>query len=337
MIQQLIIKNFKGIEDETLDLKPLTLLTGLNSTGKSTCFQAILAALYYNGGANASNLLASYDFSFLLNRNRNVNAKWISIGLRREQGNSINVDLFDDDSIIIEEDKTIDLENVVYYLSANRLAYDSEMEAVSPKYKIGLQGEYIFGTFEAEKSKALETSLIKDKHSDTLSAQLNWWLTYILGIKFELQTEKVTSNRVKIVYKSNDLPNLSPQQLGVGVSYLAKILIMCLRAKKGDVLMLENPEIHLHPAAQSRLGEFFVFISNAGIQLLIETHCENLINKIQFEVFKNHIVNTDAILYYKGGITAPFQRLDFMDNGKFNLDFPEGFFDATLDEMLEMD
>lgn len=337
MIQQIIIKNFKGIEDETLDLKPLTLLTGLNSTGKSTCFQAILAALYYNGGANAGNLLASYDFSFLLNRNRNVNAKRISIGLRREQGNSINVDLFDDDSFIIEEDKTIDLENVVYYLSANRLAYDSEMEAVSPKYKIGLQGEYIFGTFEAEKSKALEASLIKDKHSDTLSAQLNWWLTYILGIKFELQTEKVTSNRVKIVYKSNDLPNLSPQQLGVGVSYLAKILIMCLRAKKGDVLMLENPEIHLHPAAQSRLGEFFVFISNAGIQLLIETHCENLINKIQFEVFKNHIVNTDVILYYKGGITAPFQRLDFMDNGKFNLDFPEGFFDATLDEMLEMD
>lgn len=337
MIQQLIIKNFKGIEDETLDLKPLTLLTGLNSTGKSTCFQAILAALYYNGGANAGNLLASYDFSFLLNRNRNVNAKWISIGLRQEQGNSINVDLFDDDSIIIEEDRTIDLENVVYYLSANRLAYDSEMEAVSPKYKIGLQGEYIFGTFEAEKSKALEASLIKDKHSDTLSAQLNWWLTYILGIKFELQTEKVTSNRVKIVYKSNDLPNLSPQQLGVGVSYLAKILIMCLRAKKGDVLMLENPEIHLHPAAQSRLGEFFVFISNAGIQLLIETHCENLINKIQFEVFKNHIVNTDVILYYKGGITAPFQRLDFMGNGKFNLDFPEGFFDATLDEMLEMD
>lgn len=337
MIQQLIIKNFKGIEDETLDLKPLTLLTGLNSTGKSTCFQAILAALYYNGGANAGNLLASYDFSFILNRNRNVNAKWISIGVRRKQGNSINVDLFDDDSIIIDEDKTIDLENVVYYLSANRLAYDSEMEAVSPKYKIGLQGEYIFGTFEAEKSKALETSLIKDKHSDTLSAQLNWWLTYILGIKFELQTEKVTSNRVKIVYKSNDLPNLSPQQLGIGVSYLAKILIMCLRAKKGDVLMLENPEIHLHPAAQSRLGEFFVFISNAGIQLLIETHCENLINKIQFEVFKNHIVNTDAIVYYKGGITAPFQRLDFMGNGKFNLDFPEGFFDATLDEMLEMD
>ena len=337
MIQQLKLNNFKGIEEETLDLKPLTLLTGLNSTGKSTCFQAILAALYYNNGTNANNMLASYDFSFTSNRNKNVNAKWISIKVSQKLGKHFCVELFDDDSVTANTDESIDLEDKVYYLSANRLAYNTDMEAVSPKYKIGLQGEYIFGTFEMEKSSPLDASFIKDKNSETLSAQLNWWLTYILGIKFEMQTEKVTSNRVKVIYKSNDLPNLSPQQLGVGVSYLAKILIMCLRAKKGNVLMLENPEIHLHPAAQSRLGEFFVFISNAGIQLLIETHCENLINKIQYEIYKNRIKNTDAILYYKGGITDSFQRLDFMDSGKFNMDFPEGFFDATLDEMLEMD
>lgn len=337
MILQLKLNNFKGIEEETLDLKPLTLLTGLNSTGKSTCFQAILAGLYYNNGANANNMLASYDFSFTSNRNKNVNAKRISIEANRKFGKHFCVELFDDDSFIANTDEPIDLEDKVYYLSANRLAYNTDMEAVSPKYKIGLQGEYIFGTFEMEKSSPLDTSLIKDKNSETLSAQLNWWLTYILGIKFEMQTEKVTSNRVKVIYKSNDLPNLSPQQLGVGVSYLAKILIMCLRAKKENVLMIENPEIHLHPAAQSRLGEFFVFISNAGIQLLIETHCENLINKIQYEIYKNHIKNTDAILYYKGGITDSFRRLDFMDSGKFNMDFPEGFFDATLDEMLEMD
>ena len=74
-----------------------------------------------------------------------------------------------------------------------------------------MEGEILFGTFEAEKSNPLDTLLIKDKNSETLSAQLNWWLTYILGIKFEMQTEKVTSNRVKVIYKSNDLPNLSPQ------------------------------------------------------------------------------------------------------------------------------
>ncbi len=336
MIQQITISNFKGIESEVLDIKPLTLLTGLNSTGKSTCFQALLATLFHCNDTNAIVMLSSYDFSFESNRNRNNNAKLISINIQQEDGKASYIKL-DHEDVSSSSSEDFKLEDSVYYLSANRLAYNQDMESVSPKFKIGIQGEYIFGTFETEKSKQLDALLIKDKNSETLSAQLNWWLSYILGIKFEMETEKVTSNRVKVIYKSNDLPNLSPQQLGVGVSYLAKILIMCLRAKKGDVLMLENPEIHLHPAAQSRLGEFLVFIVNAGIQLLIETHCENLINRIQYEVYKSRIKHTDAILYYKGGITSPFQRLDFMSNGKFSEEFPEGFFDATLDEMLEMD
>ena len=118
MIQQLKLNNFKGIEDEILDLKPLTLLTGLNSTGKSTCFQAILAALYYNNGTNANNMLSSYDFSFTSNRNRNVNAKRISIEVNRKLGKHFCVELFDDDSSIANADEPIDLEDKVYYLSA---------------------------------------------------------------------------------------------------------------------------------------------------------------------------------------------------------------------------
>ena len=111
MIQQLKLNNFKGIEEETLDLKPLTLLTGLNSTGKSTCFQAILAALYYNNGTNANNMLASYDFSFTSNRNKNVNAKWISIKVSQKLGKHFCVELFDDDSGNTSHDNTRDYDS----------------------------------------------------------------------------------------------------------------------------------------------------------------------------------------------------------------------------------
>ena len=93
MIQQISINNFRGIVSENLELKPLTLLTGLNSTGKSTCFQAILAALYYNNGKNASILLSSYDLSFATNRNRNVNAKDINIVVKSDNKKRILTDL----------------------------------------------------------------------------------------------------------------------------------------------------------------------------------------------------------------------------------------------------
>lgn len=101
--------------------------------------------------------------------------------------------------------------------------------------------------------------------------------------------------------------------------------------------MIENPEIHLHPAAQSKLGEFFAFIASAGIQLIIETHCEHLLNRLRYEVYRDAITPDDLIIYYKGGITDPFQPIHVMKNGKYDVDFPTGFFDATLTELLEME
>lgn len=333
MIKKIFINNYKGIQDTVLETHPLTILTGLNSTGKSTCFQAILTALYYTSPI-ASILMDGMDFSFETLRNRNVNAKDLTIQIECENGN-IEHRMTADNNKSWNPTK-IDLEKNIYYLSANRLGF-SEMETISPKYKVGITGEYIFGTFEQEKSNLMEKELVKVKESETLSSHVNFWLTYILGIKFEMQTEKVTPTRVKVVYKSDDLPNLSPQQLGVGVSYLVKILIMCLRAKKGDVLMIENPEIHLHPAAQARLGDFFTYITNAGIQMLIETHCEHLINKLQYQIYKNRLVHDKVILYYKGAIDTPFETINFTKDGKFAESFPDGFFDATLEELLEME
>ena len=101
--------------------------------------------------------------------------------------------------------------------------------------------------------------------------------------------------------------------------------------------MIENPEIHLHPAAQSRLGEFFAFIANAGIQLIIETHCDHLINKLQYLVFKKKFDSENTIIYYKKGIVDTFERIQLNRYGRFEPEFPDGFFDATLADLIEME
>lgn len=333
MISKLTINSFKSIEQQCLYLRPLTILTGLNSTGKSSCLQAILTALYHSA-PTASILLDTMDFTFETIRNRYVNAKELSIELELEEKKILcNITA---DRVEFQNPTDLDLEKNIFYLNANRLGF-SEMETISPKYKVGISGEYLFGTFEQEKSQPVDDGLLIVKESDTLSSHINYWLTYILGINFEMQTEKINTTKVKVTYKSDCLPNLSPQQLGVGVSYLVKTLIMCLRAKKGDVLMIENPELHLHPAAQARLGEFFTYITNAGIQVLLETHCEHLINKVQYEIFKNRLAHDQAVIYYKSSITEPFETIFFTKEGKFETDFPEGFYDATLEELLEME
>lgn len=333
MINRIHIVNYKGLAEAELDLKKYTILTGLNSTGKSTCFQSILAALYLSK-PNAGILLSDWDFSFESIRNRNVNAKSIKIEIDTEDGEIKCI--IDENGIDINHDTELDIETNLYYLNANRLGF-GDFETMSPKFYIGLAGEYIFGTFEKEKSNTVITGLRCLDESETLSSHVNYWLSYISGLRFELQTEIVSTTKVKVIYRSEGLPNIVPQQLGVGISYLAKILIMCLRAKVGDVLMIENPEIHLHPAAQARLGEFFTYISNAGIQLLIETHCEYLIDKLQYQIYKAKFNSNDAVLYYKGGPETPFEQMIFESNGRFAKRFPSGFYDVTLDELLEME
>ena len=333
MISKLSIHNFKSIEQECLDIRPLTILTGLNSTGKSTCFQAILTALYYSSPI-ASLLMDGMDFTFETLRNRNVNAKNLTIQIdcgKHKIQCGMNVA-----RVECNNPTSADLEKNIFYLSANRLGF-SDMETISPKYRVGIAGEYLFGTFEQEKSNPVDRGLFMLNDSDTLSSHINYWLTYILGIAFEIQTEKINPTKVKVIYKSDALPNLSPQQLGVGVSYLVKMLIMCLRSKQGDLLMIENPELHLHPAAQARLGEFFTYIAKAGIQVLLETHCEHLINKLQYQIFKKKLEADQAIVYYKGGIAKSFETIHFTEDGKFKEVFPEGFFDATLEELLEIE
>ncbi len=334
MIQKVIISGLKNIKHEEMTLKPLTLLTGLNSTGKSSVLQAILLvnkATTKNGQIYLDPILSS--FSTL--RNIYENAKRVSISLEINE-NCINYELSEGEEEKTEGCAGLEIEKNLYYLSANRVGAEN-LASISSVISCGINGDYLLGTFEKEKSKSLHETLIKDESSFTLATQLNYWQSYILGLKLELKTEKRNDQIVEVKYNSDDIPGILPTQLGAGVSYLTKVLILCLRATPGDVVMIENPEIHLHPAAQSRLGEFFAFIANAGIQLIVETHCDHLINKLQYLVFKKTFESGNTIIYYKKGIIAPFEKIQINKYGRFEPEFPDGFFDATLAELIEME
>ena len=92
-----------------------------------------------------------------------------------------------------------------------------------------------------------------------MDAQLSYWLNYILGIDLRIVTSKVTSTNVKVTFSSDGIDDISPFNVGAGNSYLAKILIIGLSLKQNNIFIVENPEIHLHPKAQARLSDFFVF------------------------------------------------------------------------------
>jgi len=344
MIEKIEIEGFKSIKKQEFDFKGLTVLTGLNSTGKSSVIQAILLVSSFNSPQYS--LLRKYikKFStFSEIRNKYENADTINFALEGENiSTTLSVERSSDWQVSLANDASkVTFDENLFYISSNRIGpedianYDEDM-------KFGIDGEYLFGYFEQHKRDRLHDVLIKDNSHKTLDAQVSYWLHYILSMNLRVETQEQTSDTIKVTFASDDIEGLSPFNVGAGNSYLAKILIMGLSCLKGQILIIENPEIHLHPKAQAKLADFFVFLENAGIQVIIETHSEHLINKLRYNVYKKKLEYENTVIYYKESIQSDFQKISINKNGHFineemvEIDFPSGFFDSTLQELLEM-
>lgn len=348
MLKQLNITNLKSIEKAELKLAPLTLLTGANSAGKSTALQALMLLIKNSHPVNAFSMeeLLRYLDSFAAIRNKKTNARNVLIKIIDDKDTLHSIDISNDDVAVnsqlayVFESKINALDPELLYLNANRIGAQ-ELVAISSR-KVGALGEFLFSHFEKIKGDSLPDEMVNFKGSSTISYQLSKWLGFISGSEIELLTEPV-GDHVKVSFNVQNIEgNVSPFNLGVGISYLVKVLIICLMAKKGDLVLLENPEVQLHPKSQALLGVFLAFIARQGIQLIVETHCEHLINKIRVEVSKENIDCDDVVIHYKPSTQEPFQTL-FLDinghyvDGKENrLSFPKGFFDASLDALLSL-
>lgn len=381
MLTKIDIEGFKSIENESLKLAPLTILTGINSSGKSTVIQALLLLLRFTMPVNQFSLqkiISPYSNPRDI-RNKFTNQPDTNICLHLEdnelieqlrlvtkEGKKENTTLFR--GMVKPAQSFIDKINVddhdpyaskppvayyyeqadeeyfeqpeLFYLNANRIG----PQAVTQKSdtKVGENAELLFGYFDKIKGNTLPDDLVKFDESKTIGYQVSQWISFISGSNVELKTENLESNEVNVTFDSDGLKDISPFNLGAGISYLAKVVIICLIAKKDDLVIIENPEIHLHPKAQAGLGVFFSFIARNGIQLMIETHCEHLINKVAYQIYLEEINEDDAVIHYKSSVQEPFQTLKVDENGEFNnnknelVSFPKGFFDATLADLMEM-
>lgn len=238
-------------------------------------------------------------------------------------------------------------EKELYYISANRIGQEKQSK-VRDSIKCGINGEFIFGFYEKYKNEALPNQqLISDATTGALNAQIRFWLHKILNLNLTATTQAINNASVKVSYKNFDLDSvngieMSPFNLGAGISYLTKILILGLLLKEGNILIVENPEVHLHPNAIANFAEFFAFLVKGGIQVILETHSEHIINKMRYFVFKGRLSTDDVQIYYREKFDTEFisMRINkdgrYIDNKDNVINFPSGFFDSVLKDLLEM-
>lgn len=131
---------------------------------------------------------------------------------------------------------------------------------------------------------------------------------------------------------------MRPSNMGFGLSYALPVVVAGLLAQAGGVLVVENPEAHLHPAAQSRMGAFLARIAGDGVQVFVETHSDHILNGIRKAVAVDRLIAPDqvAVQFFddRGG-DSHIVQLRINDLGQF-ASWPKGFFDQTPNDLAAL-
>lgn len=203
---------------------------------------------------------------------------------------------------------------------------------------VGLEGEFApwwFYQYLDEDIEDIRCNPIDE--AKTLRRQLNAWASTIFPSAQAnvLKIEKTSLMRLELrIGETGDWRR--PSNIGYGLTYAFPILVAGLLAKPGQILIIDSPEAHLHPKGQSQMGYFLATIAAAGVQILIETHSDHLLNGIRLAIGKKKILEPkDATVYFFDGAEPAPSNLRFTVTGGID-NWPIGFFDQYQTDITSL-
>lgn len=166
---------------------------------------------------------------------------------------------------------------------------------------MGQRGESAIDAILAAGPKGPYISPGYRKKKKTLEQRVANWLKE-LGLihSFTVQRISESSNLYEVrVRKSANSSEVLITDVGFGVSQILPVLALCYYVPEGSTLVLEQPEIHLHPRVQSGLADVFVdAMLNRGIQIVLESHSEHLLRRLQRRIAEEELSIDDVALYF---------------------------------------
>jgi len=188
-----------------------------------------------------------------------------------------------------------------------------------------------------------EFDINKKKKDINFTEALMEWMQYI-GFAESFTINEIKENdevKLELLLKI-DGEKYSLPQLGTGVSQVLPVLVMCLTAKPGSTVIIQQPEEQLHPRVQSRLADFIIAMALSGRQCLIETHSEYIIDRIrlrtcQFLLDDKELINDTTKIYYfsKENSCTKITPIEIDKFAAYTV-WPDGFFDERYNNSEEI-
>jgi len=411
MFTKLRLVNFKAWEDTSeVSLKPVTMLLGTNSSGKSTLIQSLLLlkqtvqspdrSIHLNLGGDEINDLFNFgDFDDVL-RQGSFAPRQFSIAFSFEAGASLRVNegdfscsyvqnssggvsiqewgvstnarrfravrrekgaysvIVDDESQPRDKGRHLVPERSVS-LSADAIAMlgkdGQQLEDLSLSIRRELENIVYLGPLRRKperdyvwnKSKPgevgsdghraidvlLASALMKGDDQNRIIEGVSKWLVRMkVADKLEVKQLGRSTRYEVVIHRDGVVANL--RDVGIGISQVLPVLTIAYFAPSGSTVLLEEPEIHLHPLAQSVLAELFVEVSQErNVQFIVETHSEHLFRRMQTLIAKQQTTTKDAAMYFveRDGKAARMRPLELDDFGTVK-NWPPNFFGDSVGE-----
>jgi predicted ATPase len=364
------IKDFKCYHKADISLNNLTVFAGANGNGKSTAIQALLflrrtiehcarweksrfnmdEIIGLNVELNGPYCLSLGNSDYVITADSGSDKIFLGISNDNDAFDvtySINtgkelwltpvtlINKFADNPLYYQE---------FYYLNAERIGPRLSQEIhFYDYYNVGHKGEYtaqiiadLEYKFKIDEKRIYEKSL----KGNRFQHHVNAWLDFILpGVSITPHYDGETHTaRIEVDNTFSKGKSVIPTNTGFGISYVLPIIVSGLIAEQDRFLIVENPEAHLHPSAQSKIGYFLCKIANAGVRVIVETHSDHVINGIQLAVAEKSIPN-DAITinFFTSGNSADSENngnqpevksITITEKGELT-DWPKGFFDQS--------
>lgn len=377
MLTKLHLSNFKSAKDLHIEIRPLTVLAGLNGSGKSSILQALALLKQTLDQGDQPTTLPLRGALVRLGRSEDVHFEGadssnLSIAISSSTGEvcftGTAKDGADTLELAIEGDYRPlrqELSTWFQFIQADRITPATQYaQASTPHQQIGWLG--CGGEFTVDFLHRNEELRVPDSRqcpmklfgldsamhkliapTAKLSDQTAAWLQMLSpGVTLRaIPVDLADTTSLRFQYTSTSIASDSkihrPSNVGFGLTYSLPIIVACLAAKKGGLLLLENPEAHLHPRGQAALGRLLAMCAADNVQIIVETHSDHLLNGIRVGVKQKAIYADDVALhYFTRDIDTAETNIEsprILSDGQLDR-WPDGFFDQwdkSLDALLE--
>lgn len=199
---------------------------------------------------------------------------------------------------------------------------------------VGADGHNTRFLYEAKKNAVLDGY----DGGETLQSLCKKWVCDKMGLARNMDVQRDVNKLYRTIITNNDGLAVDLCQMGFGLSQILPIIVQGLLLNRGETLIVEDPDVHMHPLVQALLVDFFIDLVEHGRRVIVETHSDHLVTRLRRRLAENmiskDIVNLSFVV--NEGRGSEYRFINMKQDGSFVDRLPKGFLDSQENDFMEM-